>query len=104
MKILETREVLTAITKDIICNKCGNSCRGIANYCGLIETCVEGNYDSTILEDGKKYEFSLCEKCLDNLFKDFKIRYNCKEIINKNNESYDKDRNFLSSDLWWPDS
>ena len=102
MKILEkyTKETLFTEIKDIICNKCGNSCKGIANYCGLIEICVDGNYDSSVLEDGKKYEFSLCEKCLDSLFKDFKIHCNFKEMIHKNND--DKNDNLLSSDLWWP--
>lgn len=58
----------------IYCNKCEGTCKGsIGNFNGLIEIPVYGAYDSTHLGDGCEYRFSLCEKCLDELFKSFKI-------------------------------
>lgn len=51
-------------TEDIICNMCGKSCFGGMNYNGLIEVSVSGGYDSTALEDGVRYTFSICEDCL----------------------------------------
>ncbi len=61
------------VTDDIICNKCGNSCKDSCdmNYEGLIEASVFGGYASK-LGDQVNYEFSLCEDCLIELFKTFK--------------------------------
>jgi hypothetical protein len=67
---------------DIICNKCGKSLKeeirdGMVlineEFCGLMETEVYGQYYSPYLENGQIYRFSLCEKCLKNLFRRFKI-------------------------------
>jgi len=64
---------------DILCNKCGKSLKRIIstcgqyNYCGLMEITVKGCYGSDPLEDLKSYTFSLCENCLDELFKSFKL-------------------------------
>ena len=74
---MEIKEKVTQeveITKDIICNKCGNSCKGdVGNYNGLIEVVVTGAYDSTHLTDGKNYVFSMCEECLSEMIKTFSI-------------------------------
>lgn len=66
------------VIDDILCNKCGKSCKedcgeDVIEYCGLIETTIEGGYFSPVLEDAVKYTFSLCEECLNELFKTFKI-------------------------------
>lgn len=67
----ETQEVEVIV--DVFCNKCGESCKGaIGNLNGLIEAKVSGAYDSTHIGDGDVYEFSLCEKCLSELFDTFK--------------------------------
>lgn len=59
---------------EIFCNKCSMSCRGhIGNFNGLIEARVCGAYDSSHLEDGSVYKFSLCERCLLELFSTFKL-------------------------------
>jgi hypothetical protein len=42
------------------------------NY-GLIKAQVMGGYYSTGLEDESSYSFSICEKCLAEIFKKFKI-------------------------------
>jgi len=57
---------------DVFCNKCGQSLYGGMNYNGLVEISVWGNYDSPVFPDGACYTFSLCEACLENLFKTFK--------------------------------
>jgi hypothetical protein len=76
------------ITDDIICNKCGASCiedfEGLPSTevaYGLIEAEVEGGYYSTYLEDQQSYTFSLCEKCLKELFDKFVIPPESKDII-----------------------
>lgn len=71
-----TRTVLkpTQEIEDVFCNKCGMSCRGhIGNLNGLIEATVSGGYDSTHLDDGDVYTFSLCEGCLKALIDSFKL-------------------------------
>lgn len=70
-----TKKVLKEVEEivDAFCNKCGESCRGkhSPNLDGLIEVKVDCGYGS-ILGDGNIYEFSLCEKCLTELFATFK--------------------------------
>ena len=67
-------ETVVTVTDDIICNKCGGSCKCEMNFNGLIEMSVIGAYDSTHLDDMRKYVFSLCEKCLSGLFDSFAIK------------------------------
>jgi hypothetical protein len=43
------------------------------NILGLIEATVSGGYDSTHLDDGDVYTFSLCERCLKELIDSFKL-------------------------------
>lgn len=65
---------VTQVT-EIFCNKCGLSCRSaipMDEFNGLIEAIVTGGYGSTHLEDGGVYKFTLCERCLVDLFKEFK--------------------------------
>ena len=66
------------IIVDVICNKCGKSCKeaepvDMVDYCGLIEVTVSGGYFSPALNDGTHYTFSMCEHCLKELFETFKI-------------------------------
>jgi len=73
MKVTKTETKEVEVLVDAICNKCGESCKGsIGNLNGLIEAQVSGAYDSSHLGDGNVYEFSMCEKCLSELFKTFK--------------------------------
>ena len=67
-------EIITTVTDDIICNKCGGSCKCEMNFNGLLEVEVIGAYDSTHLDDMNKYVFSVCEKCLSELFDSFLIK------------------------------
>lgn len=73
MKTTKTEMVEQEITEDVICNKCGNSCKKDHGFYGLIEHTVSGGYESEPLSDGTNYTFSLCEKCLDGLFDTFKV-------------------------------
>jgi hypothetical protein len=63
---------------DIFCNKCGVSCKllelgGKSYFGGITEIEVTGGYSSTHLEDGDVYQFSLCEQCVLELIKTFKL-------------------------------
>jgi len=75
MKIVKTEKIEIEIVDDILCDKCGESCklRDSSEFGGLIEARVCGGYYSTHLEDGEDFNFSICEKCLFEMFKDFKI-------------------------------
>ncbi len=74
MKKTKTVMVKQEVIEDIICNMCGNSCYDEAgeNIEGLIECCFRGGFYSK-LGDLVVYQFSLCEGCLEELFKKFKI-------------------------------
>lgn len=65
------------VIEDILCNKCGESCKsdvfGTGGFYGLQEATVSADYFSPALEDCTHYVFSLCEHCLVKLFKDFTI-------------------------------
>lgn len=62
-------------TDDILCNKCGQSLKncGFEDYGfeGLIEISILFGYGSK--QDGTSYKFSLCEDCIMELVKSFKI-------------------------------
>ena len=87
MKIIEDLfqlEKESGTREGVFCNKCGMSCEGyISNNNGLIETRIHfngiikekviGGYDSTHIEDGDIYVFSLCERCLMELIGTFKL-------------------------------
>lgn len=62
-------------TEDVICNKCGESCKDKENmnYEGLIEVSVLGGFCSKYIGDDTEYVFSLCEKCTMDLIKSFSI-------------------------------
>jgi hypothetical protein len=55
------------------CNKCLSSLASESGcFYGLIDAEVIGGYESTELDDGDVHKFSLCEKCLMELFLSFK--------------------------------
>ena len=74
-KVMKEQEEIV----DIICNNCGKSCKKGMNYVGLIETKVQGSYDSEKIEDGTSLTFSICEDCLDPIIKKFKVSPEKKE-------------------------
>ena len=77
------KEIEVDEIQNIICNRCGESCKDNSpewtEYCGLIEAKVEGRYSSPLISDETSYKFSLCEKCLLELFTTFKIAPEIKE-------------------------
>jgi hypothetical protein len=92
MRIIGTVTQEVEIITDIICNKCGGSCKASVvpgGFNGLIEAEVHGGYDSTHMSDGDIYVFSLCEKCLIDVVKDFKHpakQYNINDPISFDEE------------------
>ena len=78
-KVTETKNYLQTV--DIMCNRCGYSCKGsIGNYNGLIEVKVQGSYDSPVFVDGTDYIFSICEGCLLTYFQTFKHQPQIREM------------------------
>lgn len=96
---LVKHEIETEYVIDVVCNKCGDSCvpkfivkhneklteaqkissqlnRGFVDAHGLIEQIVRGSFNSEHLDDMTTYTFSMCEKCLVDLFETFKIPVN----------------------------
>lgn len=81
MKITKEVQETVTVTADIICNKCGESCctddsdemSAWRDYDGLLEVGGSGGYHSKHIGDMTYFTFSLCEKCLMELFKTFKI-------------------------------
>lgn len=75
MKITESVEKVQVIVevKDIVCNKCGESCtdKSGMNYEGVIEHWWQSGYYSKF-GDCQEHQFSLCETCLEELYKTFK--------------------------------
>ncbi len=82
MKIIKEITETISKTVDIICNKCGESCipehcrdgnHGPGSFYGLIEASFTSGYCSPTLPDGNSYSFSICETCMAEIFKTFKI-------------------------------
>lgn len=80
MKTTKTVKQDVEIIDDVICNKCGKTCMkvlvkesNLKEPYGLVEETVTGGYWSDDLEDLTKYTFSLCEKCLSELFDSFVV-------------------------------
>jgi len=67
--------------EDKLCNKCGGTVflkkEGTKVSSGLMDATVLFNYDDAdseaFFEDGDKYRFSLCSKCLSDLFQSFAL-------------------------------
>lgn len=74
MKIISKKLAEVEYVEDIICNRCGKSCKNeVGDFDGLIEAEVIGGFYSPKIEDGTKISFSLCEHCVADLVQDFKI-------------------------------
>jgi hypothetical protein len=63
----------------ILCNRCGECMRPLGTHNeqyshGLEKAEVTGGYDSYHLFDCTTYRFSICEKCLREVFNQFKIK------------------------------
>lgn len=63
----------------ILCNRCGECMRPLGTHNeqyphGLEGAAIQGGYDSYHLLDCTTYKFSICEKCLRELFNQFKIK------------------------------
>ncbi len=78
------------------CNKCGKSCMkgnkdlgGDIEYpVGLIDVVYAGGYFSTSIIDNDVYHFSVCEECLADFMKSFKISARKGQMNPKIEEKY----------------
>jgi len=77
MKITKQTPRVDIDIVDVICNKCGESLKpkqvNEKIFCGLDEAQVSGEWCSPHLEQGCYYYFSVCEPCLFEFWKSFKI-------------------------------
>jgi hypothetical protein len=71
-----TRQVIDP--KEILCNNCGGPQRPLGThneqYSHGLEAEVTGGYESYHLFDMTTYKFSICEKCLREMFNQFAIK------------------------------
>ena len=63
---------------DTYCNKCGDKIIPQTSF--MDEFSITGGYHNKYLEDNITYTFSLCEKCLKELFNTFKIPVDKKDL------------------------
>lgn len=76
MKIEKTILKECTVHEDVLCNKCGDSLQSRFDdsiFVGLVEESYSGGFFSNEISDEFHYVFSLCEKCLKNLFESFCI-------------------------------
>lgn len=72
MKVLETETVEQEFVKDILCNRCGMSCKVAPIGSFEVASCVE-SWGFWSKKDTFEAEWHLCEDCCDAVTKDFKI-------------------------------
>lgn len=73
MKKYKTETVEKQTVESITCNKCGSECDSV--YGNYFPGLFTGGYTSK-LGDGHTVDFDLCEVCLIDLIKSFKIEPN----------------------------
>jgi len=90
-----------------LCNNCGESLipLDMEKDCkpspyGLVEKTVSGGYFSDYLWDCTTYTFSLCEKCLRDLFDQFKIPPQIGGYMGGGAETYEEDSFYHQERLW----
>ena len=70
----EQETQIVEIIKDVLCNKCGNSCKkfdGLVTSFEFAELKVYWGYFS-IDRDGEVHEAHLCQNCWEGIVKEFK--------------------------------
>lgn len=94
----------------ILCNNCGGTMLPVdynnnINYaigkytCGLTNITAIGDYESYHLNDMTDYHFNLCEKCLRNMFGQFKIKPYVNNF-NADGVDYKADEKIYKMRLW----
>lgn len=96
--------------KEVLCNWCGCKCNLEEppwDYpCGMVEVNVTGGYPSTpgngggALDDGMRYDFSLCEFCLDYMFSNFKIPVAVSDYTSNEFETFIPASDRVRKDEW----
>jgi len=75
MRITKEEPTTKAVLDDVICNRCGKSCKAGGNDLNNIyfAKCVaRGGFGSPCLVDGYEYTFEVCEGCFIDIAKAFK--------------------------------
>lgn len=70
-KQIEAQKV--EVIKDILCNKCGNSCKKDLEYESFEFASLQVHWGySSVGHDGEVHEAHLCEQCWEGIVKEFK--------------------------------
>jgi len=67
---IEKRKV--EVTKDIVCNICGTSCKASPGY-GFSYATLKAHWGYCSNRDGQVHEAHICNSCFDVMIKKFKI-------------------------------
>ena len=67
---LVAQEVVVSVT----CNQCGKRTKPSTYYANVKYSAGYASDPSTGIKDGDEFEFDLCEKCLANMMRGFKIQ------------------------------
>jgi hypothetical protein len=96
--------------QEILCNLCGECMCPLGTHNeqspnGLYLATVMGGYDSYELLDCHNYTFSLCEKCLRNIFQQAKIKPEIREVslgmLEQNRPiSWEEDNGWYEYKVW----
>jgi hypothetical protein len=91
--------------KSVLCNMCGECARGPEGThnqypLGLEKITIGGGYSSYHLFDMTEYTFNLCEKCIRQLFMQFKIKPHIYSSIGYGEETWESDQSCYEFRLW----
>ena len=83
------KQIISSEVVDIICNKCGKTCdnakryykSNTPNYEGVENLRIDFGYMSEFFGDMTSIQFSVCEKCILDFTKAFKIPHEIKTEI-----------------------
>ena len=103
----------------VLCNSCGNCMYFSVNArsgtwqlepgYGLLNIKVSGGFNSYYLIDMTNYTFNLCEKCIRNLFMNFKIKPRVNDLgyedsndveLSETDGSWEKDQEYYENRIW----
>jgi hypothetical protein len=72
MRITGKATITTEQTTDVICDRCGESCKSVDGDVSAVPIDVLGHFGSRRFEDCHRYHLDLCENCAFELARSFK--------------------------------
>ena len=82
MRITQEKQTVKTVIDDVICNRCGKSCKASGDNPNFFYArCVaDGGYGSRRFVVGHRYAFDLCEDCTIEVARGFKHSPNVRYI------------------------